>query len=148
MKISDVDFEREFVVFRDTKNTRDHYFPLTLGVAVILHRRIEYNNLPCGRDIRKALKGEQIEIAMNHADIKSDVTQGYVMVKPRLKMLRPIYLAHERRVFKAAGLDAPLPEDPKQANQKESISALLALAKEDPKLRPVQFTVVLLLLHR
>lgn len=201
LKISDVDFEREFVVFRDTKNTRDHYFPLTPGVAAILRRRIEDNNLPRGRDIRKSLKGEPTEIpewvfpsfkrgahlveprtaldfgqlasgmritmhdlrrgfagevaadtlvdeegnikgdfglvkiAMNHADIKSDVTQGYVMVKPRLKMLRPIYLAHERRVFRAAGLDALLPEDPKKAKQKESISALLALAKEDPKLR-------------
>jgi integrase len=201
LKVSDVDFEREFIVFRETKNTRDHYFPLTPGVAALLRHRIEDNNLPRGRDVKKALRGEPtyipewvfpspkrgvhlvepraaldlgqaaagmritmhdlrrgfagevaadalvddegnikgdfglVKIAMNHADMKSDITQGYVMVKPRLKMLRPIYLAHERRVFKAAGLDAFLPADPKKLKQKESIDALLALAKEDPKLR-------------
>jgi integrase len=201
LKVSDVDFEREFIVFRDTKNTRDHYFPLTPGVAAILRHRIKDNNLPRGRDVKKAMRGEPtyipewafpsrkrgahlvepraaldlgqaasgmritmhdlrrgfagevaadtlvddegnikgdfglVKIAMNHADIKSDVTQGYVMVKPRLKMLRPIYLAHERRVFKAAGLDAFLPDDPKKVKQKESIDAVLALAKKDPKLR-------------
>ena len=36
-------------------------------------------------------------------------TQGYIMVKARLKMLRPIYEAHERRVLAAAGLSGLLP---------------------------------------
>lgn len=177
LKVSDVDFKNEYIVFRDTKNTRDHFFPLTPGVATVLRQRIEDNNMPRGRDVRKVLKGEEtyipewvfpspkrgthlvepraalnlgqaasgmritmhdlrrgfagevatdalvdkdgnikgdfglVKIALNHADIKSDVTQGYIMVKPRLKMLRPIYLAHEKRVFKASGLGDLLPQD-------------------------------------
>lgn len=198
LKVADVDFEREFVVFRDTKNTRDHYFPLTPGVAAILRCRIADNNMPRGRDMKKAMKGEPtyipewvfpspkrgvhlvepraaldlgqtasgmritmhdlrrgfagevaadtlvdengnikgdfglVKIAMNHADIKSDVTQGYIMIKPRLKMLRPIYLAHEKRVFLAAGLGDLLPNEPKQNETEDLIAALMKKAKDDP----------------
>ena len=200
LKVDDVSFEEEFVVFRDTKNTRDHYFPLTPGVAAILRRRIADNNMPRGRDVKKMLKGEPtyipewvfpspkrgvhlveprtaldlgqaaagmritmhdlrrgftgeiandaivdsdgnikgdfslVKIALNHAGIKSDVTQGYIMIKPRLRMLRPIYLAHERRVFAAAGLDDLLPKNQKQSGDEALITALLKKAKSDPKL--------------
>lgn len=183
IKVTDVDFEREYVVFRDTKNSRDHYFPLTPAVASILRQRIEENNIPRGRDVRRAQRGEEtyvpewvfpspkrgihlvepraaldlgqaaagtritmhdlrrgfagevaadavvdadgnakgdfglVKVAMNHSDMKSDVTQGYIMIKPRLKMLRPLYLAHERRVFKAAGLDEFLPAEKSEVDQ-------------------------------
>jgi integrase len=196
LKVSDVNFEREYIVFRDTKNARDHYFPLTPGVAAILRRRIEDNNMPRGRDVRKALKGEAtyipewvfpspkrgvplvepraaldlgqaaagmritmhdlrrsfagevaadvlvdedgnkkgdfglVKIAMNHADIMSDVTQGYIMVRPRLKMLRPIYLAHERRVLKAAGLDDLLP--PEKSDVDKLVAELKRKLSDDP----------------
>ena len=199
LKVSDIDFEREFVVFRDTKNTRDHYFPLTPGVAKLLEARIADNNMPRGRDIKKLSRGEEtyipewvfpspkrgahlveprtaldigqsasgmritmhdlrrgfageiaadtlvddegrikgdfglVKIAMNHATMSNDVTQGYIMVKPRLKMLRPIYLAHEKRVFKAAGLDGLLPKDEKPAETDQLIAALTQKAKQDPE---------------
>jgi integrase len=172
LKVDDIDFEREFVVFRDTKNKKDHFFPLTTGCAAILRERIVDNNSPRGRDVRKAAKGEDhfvpewifpskirghhlveprsaleiaqkssglkitmhdlrrafagevaadvvgtngrgdfglVKLALNHADIANDVTQGYIMVKAKLKMLRPIYEAHERRVLAAAGLSRLLP---------------------------------------
>ncbi|GAB1393346.1 hypothetical protein MASR1M60_15090 [Rhodocyclaceae bacterium] len=199
LKVSDIDFEREFVVFRETKNSSDHYFPLTPGVAKLLQDRIEDNNMPRGRDIKKLARGEAtyipewvfpspkrgthlveprsaldtgqaasgmritmhdlrrgfagevaadtlvddegrikgdfglVKIAMNHADIKSDVTQGYIMMKSRLKMLRPIYLAHEKRVFRAAGLDALLPKEDKPAETDQLIAALTQKAKQDPE---------------
>jgi integrase len=171
VKVSEVNFEKEFVVFKDTKNKKSHYFPLTQGCATILKARISDNNIPRGRDVRRATKGEShyipewifpsvkrgkhlveprsaletaekssgikiamhdlrrafageiaadvlgekkgdfglVKIAMNHADMQNDVTQGYIMVKARLKMLRSIYEDHERRVFQAAGLAAFLP---------------------------------------
>lgn len=49
-----------------------------------------------------------------HADVMSDVTQDYIMIKSRLKMLRPIYLAHEKRVLTAAGLAHLLPQEAKK----------------------------------
>lgn len=45
----------------------------------------------------------------------------------RLKMLRPVYLAQEQRVFAAAGLDHLLP---KQENAEMDMGALLAAIKE------------------
>jgi hypothetical protein len=66
--------------------------------------------------------------------MSSDVTQGYIMVKPRLRMLRPIYLAHERRVFEAAGLADLLPKDQKPSDDEALIAELLKKAKNDPKL--------------
>lgn len=43
---ADVDFESKFVAFRDTKNSRDHVFPLTAGCAAILQlRRADNENL-------------------------------------------------------------------------------------------------------
>jgi integrase len=176
LKVADIDFEREFVVFRDTKTDEAHYFPLTPACAALLKTRIEDNNQPRGREVEKAAKGEPhyipewvfpsqrrgknitnptrvleaaaaasglkattydlrrgfagaiavdalvgensqatgnfglVKLAMNHADMKSDVTQGYIMVKPKLAILRPLYLAQERRVFIAAGLGDFLPE--------------------------------------
>jgi integrase len=200
LKVVDVNFEEKFVVFRDTKNSRDHFFPLTPGVSKILQYRIAENKLPRGRDVRKLAKGEPVyvpewvfpspkrgvhlveprsaldlgqaasgvritmhdlrrgfagevaadalvdqdgnpkgdfglvKIAMNHADIKSDVTQSYIMVKMHLKMLRQIYLAHERRVFKAAGLDEFLPKEEMQPDLESQLDALLEMAKDDPSL--------------
>lgn len=170
LEVSNVDFEREFVVFRDTKNKSDHFFPLTPGCAAILRSRIEDNNAPRGRDVKKAAMGEEyyipqwvfpsqkrgvhlvepsgalgigqeksgmkvtmhdlrrgfageiatdvfggaegvrrgdfslVKLAMNHADMANDVTQGYIMLKAKLNMLRPLYLAHEKRVLNAAGI--------------------------------------------
>lgn len=196
LKVNDIDFEREFVVFRDTKNSRDHYFPLTPGVAVILQRRILDNNIPRGRDVKRVTQGQPgyipewvfpspkrgvhlveprsalaigatasgmritmhdlrrgfagevaadsmvdgegrikgdfglVKVALNHADVKSDVTQGYIMVKPRLKMLRPIYEAHERRVFEAAGIEGLLPRrETRMAIRKQGDEYVVALGK-------------------
>jgi hypothetical protein len=56
------------------------------------------------------------------------------MVKPRLKMLRPIYLAHERQVFKTAGLDHLLPNDGKPSNTDQLINELTKKAKADPEI--------------
>ena len=183
MLVEDVNFEREFAVFRDTKNGRDHFFPLTPGCAAILRNRIEDNNEPRGVDVKKVQRGESsfvppwlfpsrirgkhleipsgalrvgddgagikinmhdlrrtfagdiaadvmvnadgqstgnfglVKVAMNHADIMSDVTQGYIMIKSRLKMLRPIYLAHEKRVLTAAGLAHLLPQETKKSSK-------------------------------
>lgn len=198
LKVTDVDFTNEFVVFRDTKNKRDHYFPLTPGVAAILRLRIDENNLPRGRDLKKAARGEAtyipewvfpspkrgthlvepraaldlgesvsgmritmhdlrrgfageiavdamvddegrvkgdfglVKIAMNHADAKSGVTQGYITIKPHLKMLRPIYLAHEKRVLTAAGLQEFLPQEKSQFEDEDLLAATLKKAKDDP----------------
>jgi hypothetical protein len=76
-----------------------------------------------------------VKMALNHAAIKSDVTQGYIMVNPKLKMLRPIFLAHERRVLSAAGLEHLLPKDPKLAKEEDAMNAMLKRAKDDPKFR-------------
>ena len=78
--IQDVDFEHEFVVFRDTKNKRDHFFPLTPGCAAILKRRIEDNNTPRGRDVRKASKGEEYYIP---EWIFPSAKRGKHLVEPR-----------------------------------------------------------------
>lgn len=195
MLIEHVDFAREFAVFRDTKNGRDHYFPLTPGCSAILRNRIEDNNKPRGLDVKKAQRGEPffitpwlfpsrirgkhleiptgalrvgdevagikinmhdlrrtfagdiaadvmvdadgrstgnfglVKVAMNHADIMSDVTQGYIMLKSRLKMLRPIYLAHERRVLTAAGLTHLLPVETKTTQT--DLQALLEALKSN-----------------
>lgn len=192
LKVKDIDFDREFVVFRDTKNESMHYFPLTPGCASLLRRRIEDNNRPRGRDVEKAAKGEPhyipewvfpsqrrglhitnpsgvldvaasvsghrattydlrrgfagaiavdalvgpdgmstgnfglVKLAMNHADMKSDVTQGYIMMKPKLAILRPLYVAQERRVFNAAGIGDLLPDVPAE---QASLNELLALLK-------------------
>lgn len=197
LKVKDIDFEREFVVFTDTKTESAHCFPLTPGCAALLRNRIGDNNRPRGRDIEKANRGESyyipewvfpsqrrgihitnptgvlelaakasglnattydlrrgfagaiavdalvgpdgqatgnfglVKLAMNHADMKGDVTQGYIMMKPKLAILRPLYLAQERRVFKAAGLDSLLPEvSADQAGLTELIS-LIKLLKPD-----------------
>lgn len=193
IKLQDVDFEREFVVFRETKNSRDHYFPLTPGCAFILKNRIADNALPRGRDARKAKRGESIELpewifpsavrgkhlveprsalgtaatasglkismhdlrrtfageiavdvmegntggdfglvklAMNHADMANDVTQGYITIKANLRRLRPIYEAHERRVFEAAGLSALLPA---QADDVDQLIEKIRAKAADPE---------------
>jgi integrase len=193
VRVQDIDFEREFVVFTETKPGRSHYFPLTKGCAAIIKRRIDDNNLPRGRDIRKALKGDPyyvpewlfpsskrgvhlseprsalgtaqtasglkitmhdlrrafagevaadvlggdtkgdfglVKLAMNHADMSNDVTQGYIMVKARLRMLRPIYEAHERRVLEAAGLESLLP---KQSDDLDGLIETLKSKASDPE---------------
>ena len=56
------------------------------------------------------------------------------MVRMHLKMLRPIYLAHERRVFKAAGIDEFLPKEERQPDLESQLDALLEMAKDDPRL--------------
>ena len=192
LKVKDIDFEREFVVFTDTKTESAHYFPLTPGCAALLQNRITDNNRPRGRDVEKANRGEPyytpewvfpsqrrgvhitnptgvlelaatasglnattydlrrgfagaiavdalvgpdgqatgnfglVKLAMNHADMKSDVTQGYIMMKPKLAILRPLYLAQERRVFEAAGLNSYLPE---VSVTKRGLNDLLAMLK-------------------
>ena len=67
-----------------------------------------------------------VKLAMNHADMKSDVTQGYIMMKPKLAILRPLYVAQERRVFNAAGISDLLPDVPAE---QASLNELLALLK-------------------
>ena len=197
LKVTDIDFEREFVVFRDTKTESMHYFPLTPGCASLLKNRIEDNNLPRGRDVEKAARGEPhyipewvfpsqrrgvhitnpsgvldvaalasgqkattydlrrgfagaiavdalvgpdgaatgnfglVKLAMNHADMNNDVTQGYIMIKPKLAILRPLYVAQERRVFNAAGLDALLPVVSAEQAGLNELLALLKSAKPD-----------------
>jgi integrase len=200
VKVSDVDFEREFVVFRDTKSKKDHFFPLTPGCATILRLRIGDNNAPRGRDIRMAAKGEEhytpewvfpsvkrgkhlveprsalgtadtssgikismhdlrrafagevaadvigknngggfglVKLAMNHADMANDVTQGYIMVKARLKMLRPIYEAHERRVLEAAGLESLLPKQKSDDDLDGLIETLKSKASDPEALKRI-----------
>ena len=197
LKVTDIDFKREFVVFRDTKTEAMHYFPLTPGCASLLKNRIEENNLPRGRDVEKAAKGEPyyipewvfpsqrrgvhitnpsgvldvaasasgqkattydlrrgfagaiavdalvgpggeatgnfglVKLAMNHADMNSDVTQGYIMIKPKLAILRPLYIAQERRVFNAAELDDLLPKISAEQAGLNELLALLKSAKPD-----------------
>lgn len=200
IKLEDVDFEREFVVFRDTKNSRDHYFPLTPGCAAILRNRIADNALPRGRDVRKAKRGESIELpewifpshvrgkhlveprsalgsastasglkismhdlrrtfageiavdvmggntrgdfgliklAMNHADMANDVTQGYITIKANLRMLRSIYEAHERRVFEAAGLSELLPAQASDDGVDQLIEKIKAKATDPEVLKKI-----------
>ena len=197
LKVADIDFEREFVVFRDTKTKVEHCFPLTPACATLLRKRIEDNNQPRGREVEKAAKGEPhyipewifpsqrrgkhitnpagvlevaasasglkattydlrrgfagaiavdalvgennqatgnfglVKLAMNHADMNSDVTQGYIMIKPKLAILRPLYIAQERRVFSAAGLDDLLPEISTEQAGLDELLALLKSVKPD-----------------
>jgi integrase len=190
---TDVNFEKEFVIFRDTKNKRAHCFPLTPGVAAILRIRmadnaerrakgkgseplfvfpsrkrgiavvepdgvLELGKMASGlkvnmHDLRRSFAGDVafdamvgadgkasggfglVKLAMNHADINADVTQGYIMVKPKLKMLRPIYLAQERRVLTAAGLENLLPEQ--DDNLDELLKALKAKAANPAALKRI-----------
>lgn len=197
LKREDVDFEREFVVFRDTKNSRDHVFPLTPGCAAILLNRIADNAIPRGRDVRKAKRGESIcvsewifpssvrgkhlveprsaldnaasasglkvnmhdlrrtfagevavdvmggksrgdfglvKLAMNHADMTQDVTQGYITIKANLRMMRPIYEAHERRVFEAAGLSGLLPQTAAEEDVEQLLQRIQSLDPDVQKL--------------
>ncbi|HDR8945453.1 TPA: integrase family protein [Burkholderia vietnamiensis] len=190
LRWSDVDFDRKFVQFRDTKNGSTHAFPLTDTCAQLLRDLKAHNETPRGRDVRRAAKGETIEfpewvfpserrglhlvepqgaldigedgsglkirmhdlrrsfagsvaetvmingtqnfglvkIALNHADQKADITQTYIGIKSKLNMLRPIYLAHERRVFEAAGLMEPA--QPSDADA--LLDALKAQAANNP----------------
>ena len=66
--------------------------------------------------------------------MQSDVTQGYITIKPHLKMLRPIYLAHEKRVLTAAGLQEFLPQEKSQSKDEAFLADLLKKAKDDPSL--------------
>jgi integrase len=188
--VEDVDFERECVFFRKTKNKRTHVFPLTPGCASILKARIEDNEAPRGREVKRAAAGEKhyipthvfpspkrghhlveartaqgagkdgsglsvalhdlrrgfagavaldsfeqggdlsiVKLAMNHADAGNDVTWGYIQTK--LKILRPLYLAHERRVFEAAGLSALLPPAQKAADGGQKSSGAIRVRKEN-----------------
>jgi integrase len=188
--VEDVDFDRECVFFRKTKNKRTHVFPLTPGCAAILKARIEDNEAPRGREVKLAAAGEKhyipphvfpspkrghhlveartaqgagkdgsgsnvalhdlrrgfagavaldafskggdlslVKLAMNHADATGDITWGYIQTK--LKILRPLYLAHERRVFDAAGLSALLPPETKAAGAGQKTSGAICVRKEN-----------------
>jgi integrase len=183
---TDVDFDKQFVVFRDTKNKNAHYFPLTPGCAAILKNRMEDNAkrrgpdeplfmfpsrkrgiaivepkniLAIGKkaaglkvdmhDLRRLFAGEVavdaivgddgkvksggfglVKLALNHASAGADVdvTQGYIMVRAKLKILRPLYAAQERRVLTAAGLTDLLPEE-----EADDIAGLIAALKKKSK---------------
>lgn len=71
-----------------------------------------------------------VKLAMNHASVGSDVTWGYI--QPKLKLLRPMYLAHERRVFEAAGLSNLLPEEEKTVQPERR--AAVRIRKENGKI--------------
>ncbi|WP_321951531.1 integrase arm-type DNA-binding domain-containing protein [Burkholderia cenocepacia] len=60
---TDIDFERRFVRFRDTKNSTDHIFALTPGAEAILRNRQKDNATPRGRDVARAKRGEAIEVS-------------------------------------------------------------------------------------
>ena len=47
-------------------------------------------------------------------------------------MLRPIYLAHEKRVLTAAGLQEFLPQEKSQFEDEDLLAATLKKAKDDP----------------
>jgi integrase len=190
LRWSDISFERKTVSFVDTKNGSTHVFPLTDGCARMLRDLKAHNEMPRGRDVRRAAKGEAIDypgwvfpserrglhlvepagaleigdaeaklkitmhdlrrsfagsvaesvmvdgtqsfglvkIAMNHADQKADITQSYIGIKSKLNMLRPVYEAHERRIFEAAGLVQPKKPDEAEA----LIAALKTRAASDP----------------
>ncbi|HDR9033430.1 TPA: integrase family protein [Burkholderia vietnamiensis] len=209
---TDIDFERRFVRFRDTKNSTDHIFPLTPGAEAILRNRQKDNATPRGRDVARAKRGEVIEVspyvfpserrgfhltepqgaldignaattkksavkgtdprptekglrimmhdlrrtfageiatdvltggedgkakgdfkliklAMNHSDMNGDVTVNYIMIKPKLAMLRPLYEAHERRILIACGMMEP----PKPKDEVDGmLDTLKTLATSDP----------------
>jgi len=64
-------------------------------------------------DLRRSFSGEMwemigdgltVKIAMNHSDAKSDVTVGYMQIKPKLNMLRPYFEKRERWLFDLAGI--------------------------------------------
>ena len=71
-----------------------------------------------------------VKLAMNHADMANDVTQGYITIKANLRRLRPIYEAHERRVFEAAGLSALLPA---QADDVDQLIEKIRAKAADPE---------------
>ncbi len=194
LRWSDIDFSQKSIVFRGTKNSTDHVFPMTPGVEQILLERKADNEKPRGRNIRKAEKGEPyapsdwvfpsekegrhlvdprtalniaekrsglrikmhdlrrtfagdlavdaagdgtsknrsdfglVKLAMNHADIKADITQSYIMLRPKLNMLRPLYVAHEVRVLTACGILTPAPAKV----DLESLLATLRANANDP----------------
>lgn len=63
LRWTDVDFDLKFVRFQDTKNSRDHIFPLTPGAEAILRARQQDNAKPRGRDVARAKRGETIEVS-------------------------------------------------------------------------------------
>lgn len=210
---TDIDFERRFVRFRDTKNSTDHIFPLTPGAEEILRQRKKDNATVRGRDVARAKRGEPIEVspyvfpserrgfhltepqgaldignaatakkavkgkdpqpaekglrimmhdlrrtfageiatdvmtggedgkakgdfkliklAMNHSDMNSDVTVNYIMIRPKLAMLRPLYEAHERRILIACGI-MPEPVKAEQTAVDGMLDTLKTLASSDP----------------
>ncbi len=48
-----------------------------------------------------------VKLAMNHAEQNADMTQTYIMLRPKLRVLTPIYAAHERRILGICGIDIP-----------------------------------------
>ncbi len=70
-----------------------------------------------------------VKLAMNHADATNDVTWGYIQTK--LTILRPMYLAQERRVFESAGLEALLPNESKLDGTATRQTARIRIRKEN-----------------
>jgi integrase len=80
LQVENINFEEKSVVFINTKNGKDHYFPLTPGIESLLKQRIEDNNLPRGRDIRKFSRGEPTHIP---EWIFPSAKRGIHLVEPR-----------------------------------------------------------------
>ncbi len=59
------------------------------------------------------------------------------MVKARLKMLQPIYEAHERRVLEAAGLESLLPKQKNDDDLDGLIETLKSKASDPEALKRI-----------
>lgn len=65
-----------------------------------------------------------VKLAMNHADMKADIIQSYIMLRPKLNILRPLYVAHDVRVLTACGIVNAAPA-------KNDLESLLEALNED-----------------
>lgn len=75
-----------------------------------------------------------LKLALNHAEANSDVTATY-MVAHKLRVLAPVYEAHERRILGIAGI--PIPErsrtvDEVEAEVAQAMEHVGKLAAQDP----------------
>jgi len=64
-------------------------------------------------DLRRTFAGEifalskdslTTKLAMNHSSGTDDITASYIMIKPKLETLRPLFEQREKKLFKLAGL--------------------------------------------
>jgi len=78
-----------------------------------------------------------VKLALNHAEANTDITTTY-LIEHKLRVLAPIYQAHERRILDIAGIPVPgvaAPADDVDAQVAEAVEQVGSLTAKDPAAR-------------